>query len=251
VKPISLQLYSLREASEKDFVGVIRSVGKIGYTGVEPAGFYGLKARELRSVVEGEGMAISSTHGPWAKPENLAEVIDTAGELGIDLVASGYRPEDFHDLDAIKRTADTTNLMSEKLAAAGLTLFLHNHWWEFERLEGRIKFDIFAELAPEVSFEIDTYWAANFGANDPAAELAKFASRAPLLHIKDGPLVKEQPHLALGEGKMDLPAVIAAADQRVLRWFVVELDSCAGDKLVAIEKSYHYLVDGGFASGRK
>jgi sugar phosphate isomerase/epimerase len=251
VKPISLQLYSLREASQKDFVGVIRSVGRIGYAGVEPAGFFGLAASELRKIVEGEGMRVSSSHGPWANPDNLGEAIDTAGALGIDLVASGYKAEDFADLDAIERTADKTNLMAEKLAAAGLTLFLHNHWWEYERLDGRIKYDIFAELAPKVSFEIDTYWAANFGANDPAREVEKLKARAPLLHVKDGTLVKDEPQLALGEGAMDIPAVIAAADPEVLRWLVVELDSCATDMLEAVERSYRYLTSEGLARGRE
>jgi sugar phosphate isomerase/epimerase len=251
VKPVALQLYSLREASKEDFAGVIRSVGRIGYAGVEPAGFYGLQASELRKLVEGEGMRVCSSHGPWANPDNLGEAIDTASALGIDLVASGYRPEDFADMDSIKRTAEKTNLMTEKLAASGLSLFLHNHWWEFEKLDGRIKYDIFAELAPGVSFEIDTYWAANFGANDPAKELAKFRERAPLLHIKDGTLVKDEPQLALGSGAMDIPEVIAAADPKVLRWLVVELDSCATDMLEAVEKSYRYLTSQGLAQGRR
>ena len=251
MKPISVQLYSLRAASEKDFAGVIKSVGKIGYAGVEPAGLYGLKPRELRAIVEGEGMRISSTHGPWAKPENLTEVIETASELGIDLVASGYGIEDFRDLDSIRRTADKTNLMVDILSREGLTLFLHNHWWEFEKLDGRIKYEIFAELAPKVSFEIDTYWAANFGANDSATEVSKFKSRAPLLHIKDGPLVKDAPMVALGTGKMDIPSVIAASDPAVLRWLIVELDACATDMLEAVGKSYAYLTSQGLAKGRK
>jgi sugar phosphate isomerase/epimerase len=250
MKPISVQLYSLREASQKDFPAVIRSIGKIGFKGVEPAGFYGLKPRELRKIVEDEGMVVSSTHGPWAKPDNLNEVIDTAKELGIDLCAGGYRPEDFADLDAIKRTAETVNLMEDKLHAAGLTLFLHNHWWEFEKIDGKLKYDIFATLAPTVKFEIDTYWSANFGANDPAAMVRKFASRAPLLHIKDGPLVKDEPMVAVGSGKVDVASVIAAADPAVLRWLVVELDACATDMLTAIEGSYRFLTSKGFAQGR-
>jgi sugar phosphate isomerase/epimerase len=251
VKPVSVQLYSLRSASERDFVGVIKSVGKIGYAGVEPAGFYGLKPREFRSIVEGEGMKISSSHGPWTKPENLNEVIDTASELGIDLVAGGYGQDDFKDLDAIKRSAEKTNLMVETLSKAGLTLFLHNHWWEFEKLDGRVKYEIFAELAPRVSFEIDTYWAANFGANDSAAEVSNFRSRTPLLHIKDGPLVRDAPMVALGKGRMDIPAVVAAADPAVLRYLVVELDNCATDMLQALEDSYNYLCSNHLAKGRK
>lgn len=34
--PVALQLYSVREALAKDFVGVIKKVANIGYVGVEP-----------------------------------------------------------------------------------------------------------------------------------------------------------------------------------------------------------------------
>lgn len=250
-KPVSLQLYSLREAAAKDFADVIRAVGRIGYAGVEPAGFYGLKPRDLRRLVEEQGMTISSSHGPWASPANLQEVIDTAGELGVDLVSSGFGPDDFRDMAAIRATADKVNLMDERLRAAGLTLFLHNHYWEFDLIDGRLKFDVFAELAPKVSFEIDTYWAANFGAVDPAAVVKRHAKRAPLLHVKDGPLVKGAPHLAVGSGKMDVRKVVGAADPKVLRWLVVELDECATDMLQAVKQSFDWLVASGLGTGRE
>ena len=250
-KPVSLQLYSLRESSAKDFPAVIRAVGGIGYAGVEPAGFYGLKPRELRKLVEDQGMVISSSHGPWASTDNLSEVIDTAGELGTDLVSSGFGPDDFKDMAAIRATAAKVNLMDERLRAAGLTLFLHNHYWEFDLIDGRLKYDVFAELAPKVSFEIDTYWAANFGAVDPAAVVKRHAKRAPLLHVKDGPLVKDQPMTAVGSGKMDVRKVIGAADPKVLQWLVVELDACATDMLQAVRESYDWLVGNGLATGRR
>jgi hypothetical protein len=177
-KPVSLQLYSLREAAAKDFPAVIRAVGEIGYAGVETAGFHGLKPKEVRKLVEDQGMVVSSFHGPWAKPDNLQEVIDTAGELGVDLACTGFRGEDFKNLDAIRATAEKVNLMHDRLRAAGLALFLHNHWWEFETIDGRLKYDVFAELAPRVTFELDVYWAANFGAVDPAAVPARGPPRS-------------------------------------------------------------------------
>jgi len=250
-KPVSLQLYTLREASGKDFPAVIRAVSGIGYAGVEPAGFYGLKPRELRKLVEDQGMRVSSNHGPWSSPENFAQIIDTAGELGVQLVSSGFGPEAFADMAAIRATAEKVNLMDERLRAAGLTLFLHNHWWEFDLIDGRLKYDVFAELAPTVAFEIDTYWAANFGAVDPAAVVKRHAKRAPLLHIKDGPLLKDQPMVAVGSGKMDFRKLIGAADPKVLQWLVVELDECATDMLQAVRASHDWLVGNGLASGRK
>jgi len=250
-KPVSLQLYSLREAAAKDFPAVIRAVGEIGYAGVETAGFHGLKPKEVRKLVEDQGMVISSFHGPWAKPDNLQEVIDTAGELGVRLASSGFGGEDFKDMVAIRATAEKVNLMDERLRAAGLTLFIHNHWWEFETIDGRLKYDIFAELAPRVAFELDAYWAANFGAVDPVDVLKRYARRTPLLHLKDGPLAKGEPMQALGSGRMRLRPILAAADPAALRWVVVELDACATDMLQALRESYDWLVGNELATGRR
>ncbi len=196
-------------------------------------------------------MEISSTHSPWANPENLDQVIEVAGELGIDLVACGYGPNEFKDLDAIKATADKVNGMQAKLAAAGLTLFQHNHYWEFERIKGRIAYDIYAELCPKVKFELDTYWAANFGHEDAAEQVKKFRDRNVLLHIKDGMFIKDGAMVAVGSGKNDIKGIIAAADEKVTRWMVVELDRCDTDMFEAVEQSYKYLISNKLASGNK
>jgi len=250
-KPISVQLYTLREASKTDFAGVLKRVAAIGYKGVEPAGFYNYSARELRKVVEDLGMVISSSHTPWAKPGNLQEIIDTAGILGLDMAAAGFGAGEFKDLNAIKSTAETVNGIVAALKKAGLKLFMHNHWWEFCMVEGRLAFDRFAELCPDVLFELDVYWAANFAANDPVREVAKFKKRIPLLHLKDGLLIRDVPMTAVGKGKLDFPAIVGAADPAVLRWNVVELDSCATDMFQAVEDSYRYLVGQGLAAGNR
>ena len=40
MKPIGVQLYSLRELAAKDFAAVLKKVADIGYKYVEPAGFW-------------------------------------------------------------------------------------------------------------------------------------------------------------------------------------------------------------------
>jgi sugar phosphate isomerase/epimerase len=251
MKPISVQLYSLRDEVKDDFLAVLKRVADMGYAGVEPAGFHGMTPAEFRTTVEDLGMQVSSSHGPWANPDNVEEVIDTVGILGLDIACGGYGAQQFADMDAIKATAEEANSVAEKLAEHNIRFCLHNHWWEFEKIDGRIKYAIFKELAPLVNYEIDTYWAANFGANDPAEQLSHFKTQAPLLHIKDGPLVKDEAHVAVGSGKIDVPKVIAAADESVVRWLVVELDKCDTDMYTAVEESYKYLVGNGLAEGRK
>ena len=38
LKPLALQLYSLREELSQDFEGIVRKVADMGYVGVEPYG---------------------------------------------------------------------------------------------------------------------------------------------------------------------------------------------------------------------
>lgn len=251
MKPIGVQLYSLREPAAKDFVGVLRAVAKIGFKGVEPAGLYGLKPVEARKIVEDLGMVVSSNHGPWPNRDNLNEVIDVARELGTDLVVCGWGPDDFKSIDMIRKTADTANFMVDTLQAAGLTLAVHNHWWEFETVDGRLAYDRFMDLCPGLRCEIDIYWASNFGAVDAAAQVARYRARTPLLHIKDGPLVRDQAHVAVGGGKVNVPAVLHAAHPAVLRWLVVELDRCDTDMLEAVAQSYDYLIGNRLAAGNR
>ncbi len=241
--PISVQLYSLREASAIDFDEVLAALATIGYKGVEPFDLFGKSPADFKQRVQDLGMTISSSHYPWANRTDLNEVINVLGELGLTRAAGGFMPDDFKDLDAIKRTAEVTQSIIDQLRPAGLDLFLHNHYWEFETVDGRPAYHTFQELVPDVQFEIDTYWAANFGACDPAEEVSRMKQRTPLLHIKDGPLKKGQANVVLGEGAMDIPGVIAAADPDMLEWLIVEFDACESDMMTAVRDSYRYLTN--------
>ena len=249
--PISVQLYSLREASEQDFDAVLEELAAIGYAGVEPFNLFGKSPHQFREQVEARGMQVSSSHTPWANRSPISEVVESLGELGLKRAIGGFMPDDFKDLDAVRRTAETCQSLIDQLEPQGFELAIHNHWWEFELMDGRPAMHHLAEMVPALNYELDTYWAANFGACDPAAELKRIASRAPLLHIKDGPLEQKQPMVAVGQGKVDVPAVIAAADPGTLEWLVVELDACATDMMTAIRESYEYLTSNGLAEARR
>ena len=127
---------------------------------------------------------------------------------------------------------------------------IHNHWWEFLQVEGRYVYQIMLEhLDPAIFFQVDTYWVQTAGP-DPAQVVKELGPRAPLLHLKDGPAVKGKPHTAVGDGVLDFPSIVRAAEG-VAEWLIVELDSCATDMLEAVEKSYQYLVGEGLARGNK
>ncbi len=249
--PISVQLYSLREAmKDGKHATVLAALGKAGFVGVETAGLYGLKPAEFKKLASDNGLVVSSTHGPTPTATNVAEVIDTNRALGSPYAISGFGPNDFKDLDTIRTTADKLNTGISLLKSSGVKFAMHNHWWEFERLLGRAKIDWLLDLVPDLHLEIDTYWASNFQAEVPAEQVRRFAARTPYLHLKDGPFIKDQPMVACGGGKQDFPAIVGAADPKLLQWVVVELDACATDMLTAVIESKRFLVDKGLARGR-
>ncbi|MBI5725425.1 MAG: sugar phosphate isomerase/epimerase [Planctomycetes bacterium] len=251
MKPISLQLYTLREMAKSDLLGMLRNVARIGYPGVELAGLYDQKPAAFRKMLDDLGLKVSSAHTGMVNKDNLSQQVDAAKALGYDILGLGYLPgEKFASVDQIKRTADELEAAATMLAPHGLKFAYHNHPHEFVLVDGKYVFTRLLECSKKLLAEVDTYWACNFGAVDVPAFIKQFASRIPLLHIKDGPLVKGQPHMAVGSGKMDFKKVLAAADDKVLKWLVVELDECATDMLTAVRESYNYLISSGLGKGR-
>jgi sugar phosphate isomerase/epimerase len=250
-KPISVQLYSVREQAKEDFLGTLKRIADIGYAGVEFAGLHGHEPKEIKKVLDDLGMRAATSHGGLATEENVQEIVETAQLFEAKLVISGWKREDWASLDGIRRAAEAYQKAAALLAPHGIRMGYHNHWWEMQVVEGRYGLEHFLELAPDVEAQIDTYWACNFGAVDVPALVKKWSSRASTLHIKDGPLVEGEPHTAVGAGKMDVPAVINAADESRLEWLVVELDDCATDMMTAVADSYKYLVSTGLGFGSK
>jgi sugar phosphate isomerase/epimerase len=57
--------------------------------------------------------------------------------------------------------------------------------------------------------------------------------------------------VAVGSGSNNIKEIVAAADENVTRWLVVELDRCDTDMFEAIEQSYKYMISNKLASGNK
>ena len=245
--PISVQLYTLRDASSKDFIDVLKKVASYGYSGVEFAGLNNHPAKEIRKVIDDLGLKASSMHNHMPTKDNAREIIDTAKTLGCSYVVHPYCGQEQVVTEALciayGKTLHEASLLFKN---QGIKLGFHNHGQEFSiQHNGKYPFDILLESAPDIIAELDTYWAAVGGASVPAV-ITKHQSRTPLLHIKDGSMVKGQPNTAVGDGTMEWNSVINAADPSVLEWLVVEMDSCATDLFEAIKRSHEFLVKNGF-----
>ena len=249
--PIALQLYSVRELLAEDFTATVNKVAEIGYAGVETAGFPGTTPKAASKLFDDLGLRVSSIHAPLPLGDAKNETLDLAEQLGCNrIICAALSPEThYNSVDQIKKTCDLVNEASEVAHESGLSLGMHNHWWEFEPVDGTYPYRLwFERLDPKVFFEIDTYWVKTAGP-DPVEVIQEIGDRAPLLHIKDGPAIKEEPMLAVGDGIMDVPAIVEAGYGHT-EWLVVELDRCATDMIEAIDKSFNYLVDQGLGHGK-
>jgi sugar phosphate isomerase/epimerase len=240
-KPLSVQLYSVRDQIAADRDGVLRQIAEIGYGAVEPYDPTG-DPEGFRRLTDELGLTVSSTHAYALLEQEPAVVLDAVATIGTDLVIipGGIPHEDFTTRDGLSRTADRLNGLAEHAAGYGMRLGYHNHWWEIEPVfDGLHAIEVLAGLlAPEVFLEIDTYWAAVGGAQVPEL-LGRLGDRTLALHVKDGPIRKDEPHTAVGQGLMPVPEILAARPEA---WRIVELDSCATDVMTALADSHAYLT---------
>ena len=60
--PIALQLYSVREDAARDLPGVLQQVARMGYQGVEFAGYYGHDAPTVKKMCDDVGLPVCGAH---------------------------------------------------------------------------------------------------------------------------------------------------------------------------------------------
>jgi len=241
---IGLQLYSVRDALQADYVGTIEQIAAMGYTSIETAGDYGAEGAlpaDGKRLYDAHGLRVSSAHGVLVDGRTPAQVLDTIGALGTDIFVCAWAPPDnFSSLDALRHFADELNTFAAGLVSGGGRLAYHNHDHELHPLpDGPLPLIALLDyLDPAVLFEVDTYWVQVGGAN-VVEVVTKIGTRAPLLHIKDGPGTVGGGKTAVGDGVMDFPPILAA---RPAEHLIIELDDCDSDMLTAVKRSYDKLA---------
>lgn len=237
----ALQLYTVRDDLQKDFVGTIRKIASYGYQAVETAGFANTTAQAAKSLFDELGLRVVSSHGGLPLGDSKNEVLDMLETVNSPwLICPWLDPGTyFSSLDGIKKACDMLNEANHVVQGAGRKLAYHNHWFEVESVDGKPAYQHMLDyLEPDIAFELDVYWV-KVGGLDPVEVINGLGSRAALLHLKDGPANgREAAMTAVGKGKIDIPAILAASKASE---HIVELDRCDTDMLEAVRESYEYL----------
>lgn len=251
MKPIAIQTYTLRDAFDQDFAGTLQFVADVGFKGIETAGTYGKSPAGLAKAAADLGLAICSNHGALPTKETLNEIVDLQHGLGSTCLVSGFGPDDLKTVEGCQVAAGKLQAAAEMLKPHGVTVHMHNHYWEFHKVEnGRYPYDIMLAAAPDVFSQLDLYWVA-FGGADPVEVLGRYGKRVRLVHVKDGDLGEKYHFQAVGEGQVDLPAAIGAIDDATTEWLIMEQDLSDGDMKRDVKVGYEYLVSHKLGAGKR
>ena len=232
---IGFQSWVVREPLNRDFAGTLNMMAKMGYEEIEmcsPIGYriYGfgplstLPVSEMKSTLEGEGIACNSTHVTFQELTNdFMATAEFAHELGLQQMvvsATNVRPEG--TLDDWKKAADIMNEWGRKAAEEDLIFGFHNHHFEFVEKDGHLVYDVLLEhLDPDLvgmQFQVAVvdigYHAADYFRKHPgrflSAHLADWSKEA------DG-------RTPIGGGDVNWPDFFEAAKVGGLKNIYVEM----------------------------
>jgi sugar phosphate isomerase/epimerase len=246
--PVALQMYTLRNECEKDFVGTLEQVARLGYAGVEFAGYGNMKAEDLKKVLDNLGLKAASSHVALDLLENdLANVINYQQKIGNTHIVCPFLMPDQRTQGFYSQLIHTLNHVGEVCHKEGITLSYHNHDFELMPLEnGQQPLAwILDETNQEwVKAEFDVYWLKKAG-EEPTEWLKRYKGRTPLVHLKDMTTDDEKYFAELGTGGVNIDSVLALGEELNVEWWVVEQDLSKRPPLESIEISINYLKQKG------
>jgi sugar phosphate isomerase/epimerase len=248
VSQIAAQFFTLRDhvKTSAGFAAACRKVREIGYQAVQISAVGPLPEEEILAVCQGEGLTICATHeGSATILDEPQKVVERLGKLKCRFTAYPH-PSGLNLAEPaqVRQLAARLDAAGAVLHQAGQVLCYHNHAIEFVRCDGKTALEvIYDSTKPEnLQGEPDTYWV-QYGGGDSVAWCRRLKGRLPLLHLKDyGFSGENKPVMAeIGNGNLDWPAIIAAAEESGCQWFIVEQDVCPGDPFDSLRISFDYL----------
>jgi sugar phosphate isomerase/epimerase len=253
---IGAQLFTLREYTQsiEDIQTTLKKVADIGYKTVQISGgaFFKVDPDAVADALKTTGLQCVATHAGWGSfRDDLDNLIDTHKKWGCKHLAIGSLggTDFFGTIEGIEKFKEELEPVAARLAKEGMDFSFHNHNHEFMQIDGKTWLGELYDRIPGdiLKAELDVHWVMRGGA-DPVVWIKKCAGRQPLLHVKDFSVSADrEPIFApVGEGNMNWPAIIEAAKNSGVDYYLVEQDQCYGeDPFDCLAKSYKNLKSWG------
>lgn len=261
---LGLQLYSVRALMKADVPGTLAKVAAIGFKEVEFAGLFGRDPKDVRAMLDKNGLTAPAAHVDWGTVETkLPETLAAARTLGHAFIIVPYIGEaERKQPDIYKRAADLFNKAAAESVKSGIQFAYHQHGFEFvpsDALGGKLPYDYLLENTDPalVKMELDLCWISA-AEQDPVAYFNKYPGRFPLVHVKDwlkngkpgapyagalGPDTRFTGEMAnVGQGSIDWKRIFANADKGGVKHYIIEHDN-PKSPLEDLGSSFAYVRD--------
>jgi len=238
LKQLSAQLWSVQDYTRKDFFGTLEALAKIGYSGVEFAGYNGIAAKDMSAKLnELEMTAISAHVGIDLLKDNLDAEIEYLLNLGAKYIVCPGAQID--TVDQALKHVEIFNQIGEKCSKAGLTFAYHNHAHELKLDQGQYPLEVlFENTDPQyVKQQPDVFWIAYAGI-DAIEYMKKNAARCPIIHLKQLENHETKRNVDAGNGIIDFGTLIELSKDAD---FVYEQEEFVGTSLENMEKSFEFI----------
>jgi len=236
---MGLQLFTIRDAMDKDPVGSLKKAASMGYEDFETYGYendqgkyYGFKASDFKQILADHGLTTSSGHyslflyldKPASEMEQYVDqCIEGAKAIDQSYITWPWLPPELRILETFKRLPELLNAIGEQVTKAGLGFAYHNHGFEFMDYDGENGYDIIMrETDPSlVKLQLDMYWAMHSSKLTPVELIAKQPERFVMWHIKDMDKVTRD-YTELGNGSIDYHTILSKASKSGLEYYFLE-----------------------------
>ena len=240
--PIGLQVYSVRHQAEKELPRVLEAVAKMGYQGVEFAGYYNWTAADLRKLLDANGLKCCGTHIrlDTLQGDALAGSVEFNQTLGNSyLIVSWMPPKLLESVEKIKETAKVYDDVAAKVKEKGMRVGYHAHGGDFVKVGDKTAWELFfGSTCADVVMQLDIGNCIE-GGGDPYAILEAFPGRSATVHLKEYGGPKEA---VVGEGEVDWKKVFRICETTGgTEWYIVEHERGAGDPLENVKKCLENL----------
>lgn len=188
VPPVSVQLWSVKDALSADFKGTLEKIAAMGFEGVEFAGNYGEYGEDpagLKAYLASIGLKPSGAHVGFQHlgTDKLDDTLNFLKAVGIDLVIIPYDERAFNTNGVHNLTLDLVRL-SDVLAKKNMTIGYHNHDHEFNSYLDATFWDYIATNTPQsVLLQLDVGWV-NFAGKDAVEYVKRYPGRTLTTHLK-------------------------------------------------------------------
>ena len=239
--PLGLQLWSVRDAMQKDAMGTLKSISKFGFSYVEAFGYnegkwFGMAPLEMKKTLADLGMKQRSGHQMLTTKDydtvkkdisdDAKKAIDAAAIVGQQYIICPYMADTDRNKESLKVLCEAFNKAGEYAKKAGMRYGYHNHDFEFTtRIDDAPLFNfLLNNTDPKlVCFEMDMCWVVR-GKYNPVDWFKLYPGRFELAHMKDLATQDKSESCIIGNGIVDFKQIINNAKVGGLKNFIIELE---------------------------